>query len=294
MDYDADGILDFISGSYDPGDLYLFRGLGKGEYAKRELLRDENGVPLVHHPKDLVIYHKLKKARKKVDAAGKKSISFRIASFGSWPAMVDWDADGDLDMLIGTFSGQLYLRTNKGTRSKPVFAAKSVLIHLEGGPMRVQGHLAPVVVDWDGDGSWDIVAGSADGSVCWFPNTGTKAKPEFAAKISLLPASAKTKFRTQYLGTDEDPARGTRAQICVTDYNGDGKLDLLVGDYSDVWRQRTNLSEEELAELSGLAAKEKRVRDEKDTKSLTELVQKKITFYEKKGRQSYIWLYLRH
>ena len=31
MDYDNDGILDFISGSYDPGDLYLFRGEGKGK-----------------------------------------------------------------------------------------------------------------------------------------------------------------------------------------------------------------------------------------------------------------------
>jgi len=28
VDYDDDGILDFISGSYDPGDIYLFRGLG--------------------------------------------------------------------------------------------------------------------------------------------------------------------------------------------------------------------------------------------------------------------------
>ena len=79
MDYDADGILDFISGSYDPGDLYLFRGLGKGEYAARELLRDENDVPLVHHPKDLVIYHDLKRAGKKKDTAGKQA----VVSWGS-------------------------------------------------------------------------------------------------------------------------------------------------------------------------------------------------------------------
>ena len=38
MDFDADGILDMISGSYDPGDLYLFRGLGKGKYAKGETI----------------------------------------------------------------------------------------------------------------------------------------------------------------------------------------------------------------------------------------------------------------
>ena len=50
MDFDNNGTLDMISGSYDPGDIYLFRGLGNGEYAKRELLKDENDIPLVHHP----------------------------------------------------------------------------------------------------------------------------------------------------------------------------------------------------------------------------------------------------
>ena len=41
MDFNADGILDFVSGSYDPGDLYFFRGLGKGKYAAVEKLRDK-------------------------------------------------------------------------------------------------------------------------------------------------------------------------------------------------------------------------------------------------------------
>ena len=294
MDYDADGILDFISGSYDPGDLYLFRGLGKGKYAARELLRDEDDVPLVHHPKDLVIYHELQRAGKKKDTAGKGAVYFRIASFGSWPAMVDWDADGDLDVLIGTFAGRLYLRTNRGTRSKPVFAAESVQVVAEGTEMKVQGHFAPVVADWDGDGRWDIVAGSADGSVCWFRNTGTKAKPEFAAKSGLLPATSKHKGRTQYLGVRETPSRGTRAQICVTDYNSDGKLDLLVGDYSDVWQQRADLSADDRMELATVTKDEKRARAKNDTKALTILVKKKNSFFEKKGRQSYVWLFLRN
>ena len=61
MDYDNDGILDFISGSYDPGDIYLSRGLGKGKYGAVTVLRDEKGTPIVHHPKQLIEYERIRK-----------------------------------------------------------------------------------------------------------------------------------------------------------------------------------------------------------------------------------------
>ena len=42
-DLDGDGILDVISGSYWPGDITWFRGLGDGKYAKGEILKTKNG-----------------------------------------------------------------------------------------------------------------------------------------------------------------------------------------------------------------------------------------------------------
>ena len=36
---------------------------------------------------------------------------------------------------------------------------------------------------------------------------------------------------SEFLDTDEEPRPGIRSQIDVADYNGDGKLDLLVGDF---------------------------------------------------------------
>ena len=45
MDFDADGIEDVIAGSiYE--DVYLFRGLGNGRFAKRRLLRDKDNNPI--------------------------------------------------------------------------------------------------------------------------------------------------------------------------------------------------------------------------------------------------------
>ncbi len=298
MDYDGDGILDMISGSYDPGDIYLFRGLGKGKYAARELLRDEKGVPIVHHPKQLAEYHAIQKKTGKKYPSGKDVIQARVASFGSWPAMTDWDGDGDLDMLIGTFGGFLYLRINEGSRTEPRFAAESVQVNANGRPLRVNGHANPVVADWDGDGVWDLVVGASDGAVVWYRNEGEKGAPALGASHELLPArAASTKVLTQYLAPGEEPGRGVRSQICVVDYNHDGKLDLLVGDYSSVLRRKQNLGADEKAKLAEIVAEERELlakSDDDQDKTLAKVRERKREFYAKKrATQSHVWLFLR-
>jgi hypothetical protein len=294
VDYDGDGILDMISGSYDPGDIYLFRGLGKGKYADRELLHDESGVPLVHHPKELAEYHAIQKKTGQRYPQGKDVIRARVASFGSWPAMTDWDDDGDLDMLIGTFGGFLYLRINAGSRTEPSFAAESVQIDADGTPLRVNSHANPVVADWDGDGLWDLVVGAADGSVVWYRNKGEKKAPAFAASQELLPALAENKFLTQYLAPGDAPRRGVRNQICVVDYDRDGKLDLLVGDYSSVLRQKPDLGADEKAKLAEIVAEERELMAKAaDAKALAKVRERKGKFYGKSATQSHVWLFLR-
>jgi VCBS repeat protein len=296
-----------VSGSYDPGDLYLFRGLGHGKYAAVKPLTDETGTPLVHHPEEL---KKFKEFEKKGDPNSEAAVQQRVASFGSWPGFVDWDGDGDLDLLIGSFQGEVYLRTNQGTRSAPVWAAQSVrVVDERGEPLKVMAHADVNPADWDGDGLFDLVIGSGDGSVSWYRNVGANAKPKFGARQELIPARSDSIFLTQYFEPDEEFRSGARAQIAVVDHDGDGRLDLLLGDFSQVRRLREldleerrkfdqllrthNELEQKLAESHGDESDER-----KNTVKEYEAAQKALEEFTNDGGgssppSSFVWLFRR-
>lgn len=235
MDYDHDGKLDFVSGSYDPGEVFLFHALGKGRFAVGEMLIDEAGIPLVHHPEQWTLAESLRRSKPAQDP---ELLGATSATYGSFPMPCDFDGDGRLDMLIGSLGGEVLLRsgvslgkaTKKGRRGP--FAAASVPLEAAGARLKVHSHADPFFVDWDGDGMSDLVVGAGDGSVAWFRNEGTATAPMFAAARQLVTAKSASDSVERQLGVDGTPLPGTRAQICVADYDGDRRMDLLVGDYA--------------------------------------------------------------
>ena len=211
-----DGIRDFISNSYDPGHCYYFRGLGNGRFARSEELVDKAGIPVRSEPEQKQNHQ----------------------SFGSFYMPVDWDADGDLDILIGCFDGELKLRVNEGDANKYVFAKENVTINAGDKPLKVPSHCCPSIVDWDGDGLWDVLTGSDDGSVTWFQNTGTKTSPQLAEGVILVKKHDGHGYNL-VRWNESEISPGIRSQIEVVDHNGDGKLDLLVGDFCTAYEMRT-------------------------------------------------------
>jgi hypothetical protein len=212
VDLDGDGKTDILSGSW-PGEIYLFRRLGDGTFAAGETLKGKDGKPV---------------------RPGSATVPFAF----------DWDGDGKPDLIVGTVDGSVYLLRNISTGKDLVFGDPEPLV-ADGKPVKVDGDAAPVVADWDGDGLPDLIVGADDGDVVWFRNVGTKGAPRLGPPQVLVPKSVAAVGRRPDPGPGE---WGTRVKPCVIDWDGDGKLDLLIGDVGGYFEGKPAQTPEEKAE----------------------------------------------
>jgi hypothetical protein len=262
VDLDGDGIPDLISGSW-PGEIFFFKGKGKGEFAPPVKLKDKSGKTInigggrrdngdmILVAGDATFEQKDKKTfiiyeGERIEVPEGKQGG--ITGTASAVHAVDWDGDGKIDLLIGDIGGNVYLLPNEGTRQKYAFGKERQLT-AGGKPLRVNGGDAgPFACDWDGDGKIDLLVGAGDGSVWFYRNVGTANKPELAAGVRPVPPG-----EARY-GPDapKEPRRGVRAKVCAVDWNGDGRLDLLVGDFATQRPNRPEPTAKEKAEQDKL------------------------------------------
>ena len=201
MDLDGDGRTDMISGSW-PGEIYVFSRKPNGTFSIPEKLKS-NLMSVLH--------------------VGRASAV----------AAADWDGDADLDLIVGNIDGQVWLLSNEGTKQKPSFGRKEQL-KVKGQPIVAEGGDAgPCVADWDGDGKLDLILGSGSGAVLWYRNVGTATKPELAAPVTLI-----EKAKDPWEGRADLKRSCVRSKPTVVDWNGDGRQDLLVGDFVSVGKTR--------------------------------------------------------
>jgi len=133
--------------------------------------------------------------------------------------MVDWNEDGLKDLIIGEFSGRVRLYLNIGSPGNPVLTYSGYL-EVDGRPILIDYDSVPFADDWDEDGRKDLLVGVMDGRIGLFINEGTNSAPVFN----------QTQFVT--LTSGEILRVPSRAAPCVTDLDGDGFEDLVVGQIS--------------------------------------------------------------
>jgi hypothetical protein len=261
VDLDGDGKQDLISGSW-PGELFFFKGKGKGDFEAPVKLKGKDGKTINigggRRPDSddgmLLIAGDAKFEQKD----GKQFIVYEdewipvpeggnagITGTASAVHAHDWDGDGDFDLIVGDIRGGVYLVPNEGSRTEWSFG-KEQQLKAGGQNLTVNGGDAgPFVADWDGDQKADLLVGAGDGSVMFYRNTAGEKGTELAAGRALVPAAEGIQHGPE---APAEARRGMRAKVCAADWNGDGRLDLMLGDFTTQKPAPRELSAEEKAE----------------------------------------------
>jgi len=89
------------------------------------------------------------------------------------PTFADIDNDGDFDLFVGEFDGNINFYRNTGTASNPIFALETKNF----ASIDVGDFSTPTFTDIDNDGDFDLFVGELDGNINFYRNDGTATNP---------------------------------------------------------------------------------------------------------------------
>lgn len=163
------------------------------------------------------------------------------------PFLVDLDADGKRDLVVGSISGKFHFYKNIGSDAAPKFAKEAGALMMEDQPARIENWccmaVGPQFVDLDGDGVLDLTAGSYGGPSYWFKGQGGT---QFKLPHQLLGfhgttllAHPETFAKRDANGMPDGIVDSYAANIAWAKWNDDEYPDLLLGNHLGellVWR----------------------------------------------------------
>ncbi|MFA7184734.1 MAG: VCBS repeat-containing protein, partial [Victivallales bacterium] len=92
----------------------------------------------------------------------------------------DWNNDKVIDLIIGNDDGEIRVFPGRKQDGKTVFSQGMLLKTEKKVELIAKTHPIICPGDWNGDGKTDIIAGGEGPEIKFWPNIGTKQKPEFA------------------------------------------------------------------------------------------------------------------
>ncbi|CAE8698628.1 unnamed protein product, partial [Polarella glacialis] len=242
VDWDGDGDIDLLVGSQD-GRIYFFERTADASLVERpgssnpfvsidvgrsahpfavdwdgdgdiDLLVGKNGLhpmtDLASNPDGRIQFFERTANASLIERTGSSNpFDGIVVGWNAAPCVVDWDGDGDIDLLVGSSDGRIQFFER---------SAHASLIERTGSSNPFDGidvgwNAAPCAVDWDEDGDIDLLVGSQDGRIYFFERT---------ANASLIE-------RTGSSNPFDGINAGDNATPFAVDWDGDGDIDLLVG-----------------------------------------------------------------
>lgn len=149
------------------------------------------------------------------------------------PCAVDWNGDGDLDVLVGAEDGYVTYLKNTGilVDGRPTFEkvgrveTTQPVVHASVLP-------CPSAHDFNSNGRIDLIVGNCSGELLFFPNLGPAEKPSLGRETKLHAGGKEILVNAGLTGSIQGPSEKMFGYTCPTivDWDSDGLPDVLMSD----------------------------------------------------------------
>ena len=147
------------------------------------------------------------------------------------PVAIDWDKDGDYDLIVGQEDGRVAFVENTGkfVDNIPVFSPP-IFFKQKSNEVKFGALSTPFSTDWDGDGDEDLISGNTAGYIGFIENIDGGNPPKWAEPVYLKADNKIIRIQAGYNGSIQGPCeeKWGYTTLSVGDWDHDGLQDIII------------------------------------------------------------------